>query len=118
MTKRVIRSKNFNIFRKLISKRYNGYTLKDLCDDEHVFNEVEELASGCFVFVIELPDEDGAERVEALTMHKFNNSLSTMISKDAALSFHLRYLNEEERKGAEEQFNTDKGCKPDDKETK
>lgn len=54
--------------------------------------------------MLELPDEDGAERLEALSMHKFNAALSTMISKDAALSLHMRYLTEEERKLAQSFF--------------
>ena len=105
LTKRVVRSKNFDIFKKLISSRYNGFQLTDLCGDKEVFEQIDDLTSGCFVFVLDLPDQDGAQRVEALSMHKFNGALSTMISKDAALSLHMRYLTAEERVAAQAFFN-------------
>lgn len=48
------------------------------------------------MFVLELPGKG----VEALSMHKFEYALSTMISREAALSLQLRYLSKEERENA------------------
>jgi len=52
-----------------------------------------DLSPGCFVLVIEFPDGN----MEAVTMHRFLHALSTMISKEAAFSLHMRYLSKEER---------------------
>ena len=57
---------------------------------------MEAITVGCFVFVLELPDGN----VEALTMHKFDDSMmaiSSMISKEHALSLQMRYLTPEQR---------------------
>jgi hypothetical protein len=56
-----------------------------------VFETIDGLATGCFVFVLE--DDQGI--VEAISMHKFKDALSTMISKEAALSLHMRFLDKE-----------------------
>ena len=59
-------------------------------------SQLEALSVGCFVFVLELPDGN----VEALTMHKFDESMyaiSSMICKEHALSLHMRYLTPEQR---------------------
>lgn len=37
LTKRVVRTKNLNVFKQLITARYNGFSLADLCNDEDVF---------------------------------------------------------------------------------
>ena len=93
MTKRVVRTKDKKIFDSLIMKRYNGW--RTLCKDEpDLTKQLENITVGCFVFVLELPDGN----VEALTMHKFDESMmaiSSMISKDQALSLHMRYLTPE-----------------------
>lgn len=85
--------------------RYNGF--EEVCYDDALKKDLEEMLPGCFVFVLELPTGD----VEALSMHKFKNALSTMISKDHALSFHMRYLSKEERVAAEKFF-TQQNNKP------
>lgn len=56
--------------------------------------QLEDMTVGCFVFVLELPDGN----VEAITMHKFDEkmmAISSMISKEHALSLHMRYLTPE-----------------------
>ena len=98
LTKRVIRSKSIDIFKQFIMSRYNGF--EEACYDDDFKQLIEDLTPGCFVFVVELANGD----VEALSMHKFKNALSTMISKDHALSFHMRYLSKEERVAAEQFF--------------
>lgn len=98
MTKRVIRSSNIDIFKQYIIGRYNSF--EEACYDDQYKKEIEEMIPGCFVFVLELPTGD----VEALSMHKFKNALSTMISKDHALSLHMRYLSKEEKVAAEKFF--------------
>jgi hypothetical protein len=62
-----------------------------LFNDGVVFETIDGLATGCFVFVLE--DDQGI--VEAISMHKFKDALSTMISKEAALSLHMRFLDKE-----------------------
>ena len=57
---------------------------------------MEAITVGCFVFVLELTDGN----VEALTMHKFDDTMmaiSSMISKEHALSLQMRYLTPEQR---------------------
>ena len=76
-------------------KRYNGWrTLAK--GDEELTKQLDAITVGCFVFVLELP----CGNVEALTMHKFDESMmaiSSMISKEHALSLHMRYLTPEQR---------------------
>jgi hypothetical protein len=95
MTKRVIRSKDKTVFDALIMNRYNGWNSL-LKHDPELLKNMGDITVGCFVFVLELPDGN----VEALTMHKFDTSMmaiSSMISKDQALSLHMRYLTPEQR---------------------
>lgn len=80
-SKRVIRTKNLELFKKLIIQRYNNISMERL-EDQDFFNQVDALTTGCFVFIIEL--EDG--NVEALSMHKFEHALSTMVGKEGAIS--------------------------------
>jgi hypothetical protein len=98
MTKRVVRTKDISIFYQLIMKRYNGWrTLSK--DEPELFKQMEALTVGSFAFVLEMPDGN----VEALTMHKFDESMmaiSCMISKEQALSLHMRYLTPEQREQA------------------
>lgn len=63
-------------------------------ENKETANEVAELAPGCFVLVLE-GLEGGS--VEALTMHKFEHALSTMICRENIWSLQLRYLTKEER---------------------
>ena len=91
MTKRVIKTTSLDIFKQFILSRYNQFD--EWCFDDNFKKEIEDLSTGCFVFVLELPGGD----VEALSMHKFKNALSTMISKDHGLSLHMRYLTKDER---------------------
>ena len=95
MTKRVVRSRSKKVFDALIMKRYNGW--RTLCKgDDALWKQMEAITVGCFVFVLELPDGN----VEALTMHKFDESMmaiSSMISKEHALSLQMRYLTPEQR---------------------
>ena len=49
---------------------------------EEFAKELDQMIAGCFVFVVELPNGD----LEALAMHKFEYAVSTMISKESALS--------------------------------
>jgi len=92
VTKRVVRTRNIEVFKKFIMARYNSLTLAHL-GDQDVFDQAEALATGCFVFVLDL----GAGNVEVLSMHKFTKALSTMVGKEAALSLQLRYLNKAEQ---------------------
>jgi hypothetical protein len=39
-------------------------------------------------------------KIEALTMHKFEYALSTMVSKESAYNIQMRYLTREEREAA------------------
>ena len=83
------------VFKQFIMKRYNGW--RDMLKEKpEISSQFEDLSNGCFVYCLELPDGN----VEALTMHKFAHALSTMVSKESALSLHMRYLNDEERKNA------------------
>jgi len=78
MTKRLIRTTDKSIFKKCISKRYNGsYSI--FGDDKKTADELDSFTPGCFVLV--LTGLDGTN-VEALTMHKFENALSTMIGRE------------------------------------
>ena len=91
MSKRVVRTANFELFKKMIMQRYNPVTLEHL-KDEAFFKEVDDLTTGCFVFVLELADG----HIEALPMHRFQSSLSTMVPKESALNLQLRYLDQHE----------------------
>lgn len=51
MTKRVIRSRNIEVFKKLMMNRYNG--THSLGDDQ-MHEEVGKLTPGCFIFVYEV----------------------------------------------------------------
>jgi hypothetical protein len=78
MTKRIIRTTDISIFKKCISKRYNGsYSI--FGEDKKTAEELDHYSPGCFVLV--LTGLDG-KNVEALTMHKFENALSTMICRE------------------------------------
>jgi hypothetical protein len=78
MTKRIIRTTDVSIFKKCISKRYNGsYSI--FGDDKETAEELDTYSPGCFVLV--LTGLDG-KNIEALTMHKFENALSTMIGRE------------------------------------
>lgn len=94
MTKRVIRTKSLKAFKSFISQRYNGSASSFMPENKETANEVAELAPGCFVLVLE-GLEGGS--VEALTMHKFEHALSTMICRENIWSLQLRYLTKEER---------------------
>ena len=83
MTKRVVRSRNLSVFKKLISIRYNG---SQSLDDDAVHKELETMTPGCFVFVYEMYSGNELVAAEPLTMHKFDYALSTMISKENCLS--------------------------------
>lgn len=83
MSKRVIRSGNELVFKKLIISRYNEWTTSNLGEDaQELIDSIESLALGCFVFVFKVDGECGVVRQEALTMFKFKNAMSTMISKE------------------------------------
>jgi len=98
MTKRIIKTKNMEIFKQFITQRYNS---PESIKDPEVREQVGDMTPGCFVFVIELPDGN----IEALTMHRFMHALSTMISKESAFSLHTRYLTKEERAQAQGMLN-------------
>lgn len=90
MSKRIIKTRNAAVAKKLIMYRYNGV---EALDDEEVQSQIEDLSPGCFVLSWQLPNG----QIEALSMHKFNLALSTMIPKENLISLHLRHLNREER---------------------
>ena len=54
MTKRIAKTKNLDILKKLIMNRYNDFSLECLCGDNDLFNQINEFSLGCFVIVIEL----------------------------------------------------------------
>ena len=84
MTKRIVKCKDVEVFKRLIMKRFKGY--RSVCEGfPNVYSQIEDLSVGCFVFVLEQPNES----IEALTMHKFDQNLgtiTTMISKENAYS--------------------------------
>ena len=82
MTKRIIKITDRNIFKKFISKRYNG-SYSSFGEDKQSAEEVSKLSPGCFILV--LTGINGSN-VEALTMHKFENALSTMICRENIIS--------------------------------
>ena len=67
MTKRLVRTKNIDLLKKLIMFRYNDFTIENLCNDKGFYEQINEFHLGCFVVVIELDNGN----IEALTMHKF-----------------------------------------------
>jgi hypothetical protein len=78
MTKRIIYTSDVTILKKCISKRYNGsYSI--FGEDKQNADELADFSPGCFVLC--LTDLDG-KNIEALTMHKFENALSTMICRE------------------------------------
>lgn len=93
MTKKIVRTKNIEILKKLIMFRYNDFTIENLCNDKGLYDQINEFNLGCFVIVIEFENEN----IEALTMHKFKNALSTMIGKESAQNLQFRHLSKEER---------------------
>ena len=105
MTKRIVRmggDLGMKVFKQFITKRYNGW--RDMLREwPDISTQFESLTNGCFVFCLELPDGN----VEALTMHKFEHALSTMVSKESALNQHMRYLTADERKLASSILKTD-----------
>ena len=72
--------------------RYNTVSMENF-KDQHFYDQIDNLSTGCFIFVIE--HYDG--HIEALAMHRFENALSTMVGKEAAFGLHMRYLTKEER---------------------
>ena len=92
MTKRIVKSKDLSIFKKYISHRYNG-SISAVAHDKELAEQIKNITPGCFVFVYE--NEQGG--VEAIAMHKFEFAVSSMISREAAFNFQLRYLSKEER---------------------
>ena len=92
MTKRVVRTKDFVSFKRLISERY--HTIENDIPDLSLAKQIDELSVGCFIVVYELPD---GRNVESITMHRFVRNISTMISKENLFNLHMRYLNFEER---------------------
>ena len=102
MTKRIVRTNNMAIFKKLISSRYNGrYTT--LAEDKELSDEVGKITPGCFVFVLQLANGS----IEALAMHKFEYALSTMLNRETAFSLQMRYLSKSEMEGATKMLEPD-----------
>ena len=73
--------------------------------NDEVRNQIDDLTPGCFVLVIEMP---GSNMVEALTLHKQKEGVSTMIAKENIYSLQMRHLNREEREFARTQFESGK----------
>lgn len=92
MTKRIVKTKNIQIFKRYISKRYNG-TFSSLTEDPEAAKQIQALSPGCFIFVY----ETGNGMIEAISMHKFEYALSSMINRELAYNFQMRYLSKEER---------------------
>ena len=67
MTKRIVRTKNIDVLKKLIMYRYNDFTIENLFNDKDLYDQINEFHLGCFVIVIDLQNGN----IEALTMHKF-----------------------------------------------
>ena len=81
MHKRIIKTQNVEVLKRLISHRYNS--IADLPDDE-VRTQVDELSPGCFVLYL--------SQGEAIVLHKCKGQLSTMIAKENLFSLQMRYL--------------------------
>ena len=82
MTKRIVKSSNINIFKRFLSYRYSG-SYSSVVEDPALAEQIKQLNPGCFVFVYEAPSGN----VEAITMHKFDYAVSSMISKESAYNF-------------------------------
>ena len=82
MNKRIVKTKCLPIFKRFISKRYNG-SKSDVQEDPVLGKAIDDLTPGCFVFVYELP----SGKMEALSMHKFEYAVSSMINREIAYSF-------------------------------
>ena len=96
MTKRIVRTTDISVFKKLISERYNGsYSI--FGQDKKAADEVAKLSPGCFILVL---TNINGDNVEALTMHKFENALSSMICRESIISLQMRYLSKKERESA------------------
>ena len=67
MTKRIVRTKNIDVLKKLIMYRYNDFTIENMHNEKDLFDQINEFHLGCFVIVIDLSNGN----IEALTMHKF-----------------------------------------------
>jgi hypothetical protein len=83
MTKRIVRTKNLTIFKRLMSLRYSNISVCCKKDDPALYEAIVKLNPGCFVLVYEV---DGNGNVEALTMHKFEYAMGTMVTREGAFS--------------------------------
>lgn len=95
MTKRIVTTTNLEIFKRFISKRYNG-SVSTTMADPNLKEAIRKLTPGCFVFVYKLPNG----KVEALAMHKFEYAISTMVNRECAFNLQMRFLTKEERSKA------------------
>lgn len=75
LTKRIVRTKNLEVCKKLIMYRYHGVPT---IPDEQVREAINNLSPGCFVLELTLPNGN----IEALALHKFEQALSTMIPRE------------------------------------
>ena len=97
LTKRLVYTDSETLFKNLISKRINQF---EIVADQETRASMEGMTPGCFILALKL----ASGHVEAITMHKFKDALSTMVAKENLFSLHLRYLNREERVVAKENW--------------
>ena len=93
MTKRLVRTNDLSILKHLITHRQSRL---EAVTDLEARNQIDSLTPGCFVFVVHLPNG----LIDAVTLHKFKDSISTMVSKEEMYSLQMRYLTAEERESA------------------
>jgi hypothetical protein len=95
LTKRIISTSNLVLFRSILAKKSNK--IGDLPnDDQATLDLMTELGVGCFLLKY-TPEAGNETKFESLTMHKFQQSVSLMESKDNIYNFHIRYFTEGER---------------------
>jgi len=96
MTKRLLETSNVEVLRNLISRHHS--TIDSLPDSEvELKKNLHALSPGCLVIKVKL----ASGMTEAIAMHKFQDSLSTMVAKENLSSLHLRYLTKEERENVQ-----------------
>jgi hypothetical protein len=103
MEKRVIRSKNFSEFKRILISKYHDI---DNCEDAELRQHMNDMTVGCFLIVFEL--ENG--NIEPVVMHRFVKNMSCMIAKENLFSLQMRYLSpaEQELCGTIDLFQTKK----------
>jgi hypothetical protein len=89
MTKRLIvteQEEDFKFF--LLNKMID----EEAIPESKMKRDILDLTLGCFILSLKVP---GTNKVEALVLHRFQKSISVMISREGIYNLHLRYLTKE-----------------------